>query len=388
MRSYAAFQARVQNTPNPSGDLRTGGLTEPKFEVSGAAYTGSWGRPQRDGPALRALALIPYAHWLLDRGFPSDIAYVRESLYDPHALRRPGSVVKNDLEEVASTWHRPGFDLWEEVKGRHLWTDAVTRRALQAGAGLASRLGDEYAAEFYAAQAERVGEQIKSYQDDDGVWLATEDLGQRTGLDAAVLLASIHAGGGNASEDLAPETMLVSLREYVLSFEGLYPTNTGNWTNGWLVGRYAEDMYDGVGFSGGNPWYITTFAVATTLYRAQRAFAEAGEITPDGFWDDLVPDLKGDYWAAGSPAFETAMKALRKVADAYVVKAARTLDRGRMSEQIRGGRGRGARDLTWSYAAFLEVKRAREGASKAWNVAREEAQREREALFRPRQARR
>ncbi|KLT45107.1 hypothetical protein CC85DRAFT_241547 [Cutaneotrichosporon oleaginosum] len=395
VRSYISFQAKLQRIPNPSGDLWTGGLAEPKFTVSGAPYMGAWGRPQRDGPALRALALIPYAHWLLDRGHSSDLAYVRRALYDSHAIRQPGIVLKNDLEEVANSWHRPSFDLWEEVQTRHLWTDAVARRALQAGARLATRLGDHGASGFYAAQAAKLGEHMQSYYHASKGWRAFDNPGRRTGLDAAILLASLHAGGGNATEDLAPGTMLSSLRQYVLSFAGLYETNSGNWTDGWLVGRYAEDVYDGVGFSGGNPWYITTFAVATTLYRAQRDFAEAGKIDLDdnnaAFWSDVLGPAghfvqwEAGRWSAGTAGFERAMTALGRVADAFVIKAARTMRGGRMSEQIRGGKGRGARDLTWSYASFLEVKRARDAAKAAWGRAREEARREREALRRPRQ---
>lgn len=69
----------------------------------------------RDGPALRALAMIPYAHYLLDRGWPADIAYVEDKLYNPTALRQAGSVIKNDLEEVGGGWWLESFDLWEEV---------------------------------------------------------------------------------------------------------------------------------------------------------------------------------------------------------------------------------------------------------------------------------
>jgi glucoamylase len=69
----------------------------------------------RDGPALRALTLIPYANFLLDRGHPSDLDYIRSVLYKKDQLRAEGSVIKNDLEEVASTWWAEGFDLWEEV---------------------------------------------------------------------------------------------------------------------------------------------------------------------------------------------------------------------------------------------------------------------------------
>jgi glucoamylase len=69
----------------------------------------------RDGPALRALAMIPYAHFLLDRRWPADINYVRHHLYCPSALRQAGSTIKNDLEEVAGGWWQETFDLWEEV---------------------------------------------------------------------------------------------------------------------------------------------------------------------------------------------------------------------------------------------------------------------------------
>ena len=69
----------------------------------------------RDGPALRALTLIPYANYLLDRAWPADLTFVRESLYDPTTIRAAGKVIKNDLEEVGGGWWAGGFDIWEEV---------------------------------------------------------------------------------------------------------------------------------------------------------------------------------------------------------------------------------------------------------------------------------
>lgn len=65
MQRYISFQAQLQSVSNPSGRLDTGGLGEPKFHVDGSAFTGDWGRPQRDGPALRAVTLIAYVNWLL-----------------------------------------------------------------------------------------------------------------------------------------------------------------------------------------------------------------------------------------------------------------------------------------------------------------------------------
>jgi glucoamylase len=37
---------------NPSGTVATGGLGEPKFNIDGSAFTGSWGRPQRGSSML------------------------------------------------------------------------------------------------------------------------------------------------------------------------------------------------------------------------------------------------------------------------------------------------------------------------------------------------
>ena len=68
-----------------------------------------------DGPALRALAIIPYANYLLDRAWPADLDYVAKELWHRDQLRALGSVIKNDLEEVGGTWWKTGFDLWEEV---------------------------------------------------------------------------------------------------------------------------------------------------------------------------------------------------------------------------------------------------------------------------------
>ncbi len=102
--------------------------------------------------------------------------------------------------------------------------------------------------------------------------------GNRTGLDCAVLLGMIHGvhepsgnrlteggvdeeqGGKNFSlaTSILDDRYLATMRMYVRSFEGVYGLNgkmgDGVWTDGWLVGRYAEDRYDGVARSGGNPW--------------------------------------------------------------------------------------------------------------------------------------
>ena len=62
LHGYALLSRRLQRTLNPSGTFSPdlSGLGEPKFRADGRPFDGPWGRPQRDGPALRALALMKY----------------------------------------------------------------------------------------------------------------------------------------------------------------------------------------------------------------------------------------------------------------------------------------------------------------------------------------
>lgn len=169
--------------------------------------------------------------------------------------------------------------------GHHLFTLLASRRALQAGSLLAVRLSDPGAAAFYTEQAALIRDRLLDFRGSDGIWRASipadrnlihavDDTAQeiipspgerhalqRTGLDCAIPLASVHFGAPHSDTDdgfyLSQPDILATLREYILSFSGLYRINDGrNWTEGWAVGRYAEDVYNGVHTSKGNPWYV------------------------------------------------------------------------------------------------------------------------------------
>lgn len=159
-------------------------------------------------------------------------------------------------------------------QGHHFWTLLSSVRALQAGSLLAYRLNDPGAGNYYASQIEGVQLLLNNHLAAYGGWVATlqdpnpltTDGGLppgRSGLDCALPLAINHFGYVNESEtdggqySPASPPALVSLHAYVKSFKGLYDINGGkNWTDGWAVGRYAEDIYNGTGTSEGNPWYV------------------------------------------------------------------------------------------------------------------------------------
>ncbi|KGB77909.2 glucoamylase [Cryptococcus deuterogattii R265] len=375
-RDYIESQAEIQIGKNPSGDLKSGGLNEPKFHVNGTPFIGNWGRPQRDGPALRAMTVMIYANFLLDRGFPSDVSYVKQWIYDPRQLKAPGKVLKNDLEEVAHGWSRGGFDLWEEVDGHHLFTLLVSRKALYHGSIFARRLKDVGAADSYLAQAHAITQKLPLFWDSKrGYWLSslrgrdlelvqiesefdtTNIYPRREWLDCALPLSIIHAG----SHTLQPShnfsfpfsaidpNVLSTMHLYIKSFDGLYGINDGkSWLEGWALGRYREDVYDGKGHSQGNPWFICTFSLAHSLYLAYKEFREVGAIVIANqtlsFWEDVVsisptpPKVgAGDVWIEGRDRrFTEGMKCLKEVAGRFMEVGVQVAmeNGGRMSEQI------------------------------------------------------
>jgi glucoamylase len=89
IQNYIVAQANLQTVSNPSSGA---GLGEPKFNADGSAFTGSWGRPQRDGPALRATALIAYSKWLIANGYTSTASTV------------VWPIIQNDLNYVGQYW--------------------------------------------------------------------------------------------------------------------------------------------------------------------------------------------------------------------------------------------------------------------------------------------
>jgi glucoamylase len=93
---YTNFSSHIQN--------RVHNLGEPKFYVTGEVYEKPWGRPQNDGPALRAISLIQFANVLIAEG---QQAVVLKTLYRP--TFPADSPIKKDLEYVSHHWKDPSF---------------------------------------------------------------------------------------------------------------------------------------------------------------------------------------------------------------------------------------------------------------------------------------
>jgi hypothetical protein len=142
---YRVFPTRQASYPTAQALVKPSTtLTCPSTLMHGVSNPTTWlirilictGRPQRDGPALRAIALISYANWLIKNGYSATATHI------------VWPIVRNDLNYVAQYWYvnkrsllatssmlinillrnRTGFDLWEEVNGSSFFTIASSYR--------------------------------------------------------------------------------------------------------------------------------------------------------------------------------------------------------------------------------------------------------------------
>lgn len=323
-----------QHDPLPAQDI----LGEPKFYLNGTPFAGPWGRPQNDGPALRATVLIHFAQQLLNQ---NEREYVQTHLYnsslDPQAI----SVIKMDLEYTAHHWADENFDLWEEVLGHHFFTAMAQQKALFDGAALARRLNDEHAAMYYEQQAALIN--IRLYQHlDQNNHLIKATLPPHLGpqknleLDSSIILGILL---NPQSGILAPNSIYVEKTVNALHdhFNQMFPINNHN-SGAILFGRYPGDTYDGYQTNGlGNPWFILTATMAEYYFTLAENLPQ----------DERQAELMEKYLTRG---------------DAYLKLIKQYAPEMNLNEQINLHTGiqQGANSLTWSYVSVLHALEVRE----------------------------
>ncbi|MDQ0473396.1 glycoside hydrolase family 15 protein [Labrys wisconsinensis] len=293
-------------------------VAETRVNPDGTLDISTWSRPQNDGAATRALALL---RWL--KGGAAIGAELAADIAD---------LLHADLAFTLARWRRPCFDLWEEQSGRHYYTLRVQAAALAEGAPWLAELGGTEAAAACGREAHAILAQL------DGYWLAEEgfyrsrllDPPARTtkDLDIAVILAALHADGAEAAHSPRDPRMLATLASLEALFDRDFPINRGR-----PPGRAAAlGRYEGDGYFGGGAWYVSTLAGAELCFRAAAAAAPA---------EAAGLEARGDAFLATVQAF--------------------TPENGDMSEQFDRATGEqtSARHLAWSYAAFITCIAAR-----------------------------
>jgi len=278
----------------------------------------SWGRPQYDGSALRALAVL---RWL---GHADSAALDAEAL--AHLLR-------GDLAFTSAHWREPCVDIWEEERGYHYYTLRVSAAALEEGAKWLAASGQAELARGYRGDAQAIAKRL------DGYWLEDErhyrsrvlSTGERSRkeLDISVILAAIHAGGQGTAHGVRDPRMHGTLARLEALFDGAYAINHHRPSGrAPAMGRYAGDIY----FAGG-AYYFSTLGAAEFCFRAAPGSISAGD------------------WIAKGDAFLETVRVFTPAS-------------GAMSEQFdqRTGEPSSARELAWSYAALISCVAARRAA--------------------------
>jgi glucoamylase len=288
---------------------------ETRVNADGTLDISSWGRPQNDGPPLRALAVLRWLH-----GVSLDTA-----------LRAAcEALLRDDLGFTHAHWREPCHDIWEEERGLHYFTLRVSAQALDDGADWLDGRGEHAQAASYRAESQAIRDML------DGYWLAergyyrsrTLESGEPSAkeLDIAVILAALQSSDDCATHSVRDPRIHATLGMLDSLFEADYPINQGRpAARGPALGRYRADRY----YSGG-AYYFSTLAAAELCFRAARGNGGRAALL-----------ARGDGYLETVRAF--------------------TPESGDMSEQFdqRNGEQTSAKHLAWSYAAFISCVAAR-----------------------------
>ncbi len=282
-----------------------------------------WNRPQHDGPALRALAMLRWIRTV--RSHAGSKGVVMDDV---------ARLILSDLAFTIERWRVPSYDIWEEDLGHHYYTLRVSAAALSEGSEWVRAEGRPEDALALRAEADAIGQSLDSFWDEKAGYYRSRDLASGTQspkqLDIAVILSAIHAAGAGIKHTARDPRMHATLQKLESLFDAAYPINHQRPNDrAPAMGRYQGDVY----YSGG-AYFFSTLGASEFCF-----LAAAGE--PAGSEGRRRWTEHGDRFLATTRAF--------------------TPDSGALSEQFdqRTGEQTSAKHLAWSYAAFISCVAAR-----------------------------
>ncbi|HEY2779168.1 MAG TPA: glycoside hydrolase family 15 protein [Steroidobacteraceae bacterium] len=288
---------------------------ETRVNPDGTLDISKWPRPQNDGPALRAIALL---RWQAAAPLDGNLAAAVDAL------------LRADLRYTQRHWHDNSYDMWEEEKGLHYYTLRAQATALADGAAWLERRGEAAEAALYRSDASAILHVLDGYWREDLQFYKSRVLESNAPsakeLDISVIFAAIHAGGSGLSHSVQDPRMHATLARLEALFDAEYAINRNRGAGrGPAMGRYAGDVY----YSGG-AYYFSTLAAAEFCFLAAAR----------------LPTRIS--WRARGDAFLETVRAY-------------TPSSGDLSEQFdqQTGVQRSAQQLAWSYAGFISCAQAR-----------------------------
>ena len=320
-------------------------LAEARINPDGTLDFTRWARPQNDGPALEVLALTRWRE-----AEPGLEATLQATMLE---------LAIGDLDFILSRARAPSFDIWEEERGYHHFTQLVQAEALARGAEWLEEAGKAARAGACRAAADALAPSLEAYWSTaDGFYRSRMSVtgggSPQKALDIAVILGVLHAGrarGAHSVLDPKAQATLTALEDL---FEAEYAINRDRPPErGPAMGRYANDAY-----YGGNPWYLATLAAAEFYFTLASALRSGAELAVTS--DNARFRQRLGRESAAAAAFERGDTFMRTV-------RAYTPPSGDLSEQFDRATGAqtSAKQLAWSYAAFITAAASRRRAAQA-----------------------
>ena len=207
-------------------------LGEPKFNLNNTPYTGNWGRPQNDGPALRGLVLIKLL----------TIVIQKQDLIK--------HLIFNDLLYTITVLEDFCFGLWEEQKGYHLYTRMVQYKFIK----VCYENNVVQLEKLNQAVLDRAKELVFHHISvkDNKIHAIFDINGQvQREFDGAFLLGLNHIDYDIDGLDINKDYVKKYVDNLVKNFNEEYPIS--DTLSIPFMGRYNKDHY-----FGGNPWIIIT----------------------------------------------------------------------------------------------------------------------------------
>jgi glucoamylase len=340
-----------------SGDRVFG---ETRVNPDGTLDILKWSRPQSDGPALRVLTVLRFLR----------LETVQHSSIMPAARQ----LLERDIGFICRHWNEPSFDIWEEELGFHYYTRLVQQTALANAAIWMQTVGDMETARICHEVSDNISGVLDSHWDPgQGFYLsrvgvaaeATASLGKQ--LDIATILAVLHADKRQGVHSILDPKIQATLKHLEDLFATTYSINLDSLPGrGPALGRYADDHY----YSGG-AYFFSTLAAAQLYFQFAEAVATGARVlvTPEN--KDMLLAVNSNVNAPlpallNQPAPRTeAFNALLKCGDRFMETVrAYTPASGDLSEQFDhvSGAQTSAKNLTWSYAAFITAFASRKAA--------------------------
>ncbi len=330
-------------------------LGEPRFNPDATLDISKWSRPQHDGPALRALALMRF--WPLTR-------------LDEATHLSMRALILTDLAFILRHWREPCFDIWEEELGHHYCTRLIQHAALADGARwLAESGADSALAQACLAAAQEIVTSLDEFWcPDKGFYASRRGVANGAAgkdLDFATILAVIHARRKDGAHSVLDPRVMATLARLEELFDASYAINRGRAEDrGPAMGRYADDHY----FSGG-AYYFSTLGAAEFYYALAEAAARAEvPVTADNREFMLRLGVADDSLDLPAPVPEhrkRLFEALLRRGDHFMATvAAYTPASGELSEQFDQATGvqTSAKSLAWSHAALITAFARRNAA--------------------------